>query len=162
VMAPDIADLVRAVMERTQVPPEGLCLELTESVFMGDVDYFERTLGNLKALGVQLAMDDFGTGYSSLNYLKRFPFDSVKVDRSFVDGLGTDPHDSGLVAAIIAMAAALGLDVTAEGVETQDQLANLKDLACGRAQGYYLARPMPAADLTKLVDEGHRWTVDGH
>jgi diguanylate cyclase (GGDEF)-like protein/PAS domain S-box-containing protein len=160
-LAPDIVGLIRDVLARTGVRPGSLCLELTESLFMGDVEYFGRTLAALKGLGVQLAMDDFGTGYSSLSYLKRFPFDSVKVDRSFVDGLGTDPHDSGLVAAIIAMADALGLDVTAEGVETQDQLAQLKDLNCRRAQGYYLARPMPAADLTELIDASHIWDVSG-
>ena len=124
---------------------------------MEDVDYFGRTLAGLKAWESSLAIDDFGTGYSSLSYLKRFPVDAVKVDRAFVDGLGTDPHDSALVAAIVAMADALGLEVTAEGVETQDQLANLKRLQCRRAQGFYLARPMPAAAMTRLVAESHRW-----
>ena len=84
----------------------------------------------------------------------------MKVDRSFVDGLGSDPHDSALVAAIVAMAGALGLEVTAEGVETRDQLVNLKRLQCRRAQGFYLARPMPAASMTGLVAESHRWQVD--
>ena len=158
-LAPDVVDLVAAVLARTGVCPSDLCLELTESVFMGDVDYFSKTLDNLKGLGVRLALDDFGTGYSSLSYLKRFPFDAVKVDRSFVDGLGTDPHDSDLVAAIVAMANALGLDVTAEGVETEDQLAKLATLHCERAQGYFLARPMVAAALTRLVEQHHTWAV---
>jgi diguanylate cyclase (GGDEF)-like protein/PAS domain S-box-containing protein len=158
-LAPDVVDLVASVLTRTGVRPSDLCLELTESVFMGDVDYFSKTLDNLKTLGVRLALDDFGTGYSSLSYLKRFPFDAVKVDRSFVDGLGTDQHDSDLVAAIVAMADALGLDVIAEGVETQDQLANLMKLHCGRVQGYYLARPMVADALTRLVEERHTWPV---
>ena len=158
-LAPDVVDLVASVLERTGTRPSDLCLELTESVFMGDVEYFTKTLGNLKALGVRLAIDDFGTGYSSLSYLKRFPFDAVKVDRSFVDGLGTDPHDSALVAAILAMAAALGLDVIAEGVETEDQLANLRRLHCSQVQGFYLARPMLAAALTRLVEQRHLWPV---
>jgi diguanylate cyclase (GGDEF)-like protein/PAS domain S-box-containing protein len=159
-IAPDIAALIEDVLRRTGARPEGLCLELTESVFMEDVEYFGRTLATLKTLGVQLAIDDFGTGYSSLSYLKRFPVDAVKVDRAFVDGLGTDPHDSALVAAIVAMADALGLEVTAEGVETRDQLANLKKLQCRRAQGYYLARPMPEAAMNRLMAESHRWQVD--
>jgi diguanylate cyclase (GGDEF)-like protein/PAS domain S-box-containing protein len=159
-LAPDVASLMQDVLRRTGARPGSLCLELTESVFMGDVDYFGRTLAGLKAVGVRLAIDDFGTGYSSLSYLKRFPVDAVKVDRAFVDGLGTDPHDSALVAAIVAMADALDLQVTAEGVETQDQLAILKRLQCPRAQGFYLARPMPAAAMNQLVAESHRWRVD--
>jgi diguanylate cyclase (GGDEF)-like protein/PAS domain S-box-containing protein len=156
----DIAALIEDVLTRTGIPPESLCLELTESVLMADVDYCETTLAALKTLGVRLSIDDFGTGYSSLSYLKRFPVDAVKVDRAFIDGLGTYPHDLALVAAIVAMADALGLDVTAEGVETHAQLANLKRLQCRRAQGFYLARPMPAAAMTELIVESHRWRVD--
>jgi EAL domain-containing protein (putative c-di-GMP-specific phosphodiesterase class I) len=158
-VAVDIAGLIEDVLKRTGARAEDLCLELTESVFMEDVDYFGTTLAGLKALGVHLAIDDFGTGYSSLSYLKRFPVDAVKVDRSFIDGLGTDPHDSALVAAIVAMAAALDLDVTAEGVETQGQLANLKSLHCQRAQGFYLAAPMPADALGRFIETSHRWNV---
>jgi EAL domain-containing protein (putative c-di-GMP-specific phosphodiesterase class I) len=160
-LVPGFADVVKDVLTRTGVCATDLCLELTESVFMGDVDYFATMLAGLKALGVRLSIDDFGTGYSSLSYLKRFPVDAVKVDRAFVDGLGTDPHDTALVAAIIAMAAALDLEVTAEGVETSDQLAIVRRLGCQRAQGFFLARPMPAADLTRLVVEAHHWPVSG-
>ena len=158
-LASDVIHLVEDVLRRTGVRPPDLCLELTESVFMEDVEYFERTLASLKRLGVRLAIDDFGTGYSSLSYLKRFPVDAVKVDRSFIDGLGTEPNDSALVAAIIAMAAALGLEVTAEGVETLQQLSILEALHCDRAQGFYLARPMTAADMTSLVATSPRWKV---
>jgi EAL domain-containing protein (putative c-di-GMP-specific phosphodiesterase class I) len=158
-LSSDIAGMVADVLARTGTNPGDLWLELTESVFMEDVDYFERTLASLKRIGVRLAIDDFGTGYSSLSYLKRFPVDAVKVDRSFVDGLGTDPHDSALVGAIVAMADALGLEVTAEGVETQDQLASLKRLHCRRAQGFYMARPMTADSVIRLVGESHRWNV---
>jgi diguanylate cyclase (GGDEF)-like protein/PAS domain S-box-containing protein len=157
--APDISVLVADVVRRSGVDAETLTLELTESLFMEDVDYFAKTMNSLKALGVRLSIDDFGTGYSSLSYLKRFPVDAVKVDRSFVDGLGSDPNDSALVAAIIAMANALGLDVIAEGVETQDQLDNLKRLECARAQGFYLARPMPAEAFRQLVTQEFRWSV---
>jgi EAL domain-containing protein (putative c-di-GMP-specific phosphodiesterase class I) len=125
---------------------------------MEDVDY-SGTLASLKALGVRLAIDDFGTGYSSLSYLKQFSLDAVKVDRTFVDGLGTDPHDTALVTAIVAMADALQLEVTAEGVETLDQLLNLERLGCPRAQGFYLARPMPPEDLTQLLVASHHWPL---
>jgi diguanylate cyclase (GGDEF)-like protein/PAS domain S-box-containing protein len=159
-LAPDVAGLVEGVLKRVALPPTSLCLELTESVFMEDTNYFGRTLAGLKDLGVGLAIDDFGTGYSSLSYLKRFPVDAVKVDRGFVDGLGTDPHNTALVAAIIAMAGALGLAVTAEGVETLEQLRILRQLGVPFAQGFYFARPMPANEITQLVRDGHRWTVD--
>ncbi|HEX2783765.1 MAG TPA: EAL domain-containing protein [Ilumatobacteraceae bacterium] len=159
-LAPDIAGVVKDVLTRTGAPPESLCLELTESVFMEDVEYFGATLAGLKAVGVQLSIDDFGTGYSALSYLKQFPVDAVKVDRAFVEGLGSDAHDTALVAAIVAMAAALGLEVTAEGVETHEQLVNLEKLQCQRAQGYYLARPMPADAMNQLVVDAHRWQLD--
>ncbi|HUC37133.1 MAG TPA: PAS domain S-box protein [Acidimicrobiales bacterium] len=159
-LAPEVTGLVQDVLRRTGARPEHLCLELTESVFMEDVDYFARTLSALKALGVGLSIDDFGTGYSSLSYLKRFPVDAVKVDRAFINGLGSDPYDTALVAAIVAMAHALELEVTAEGVETHDQLVSLKGLDCRRAQGFYLARPMPAGALTELVAKSHHWQID--
>jgi EAL domain-containing protein (putative c-di-GMP-specific phosphodiesterase class I) len=158
-IAPDVVGLVGDVLRRCGADPSSLCLELTESVFMEDVEYFARTMAGLRALGVRLAIDDFGTGYSSLSYLQRFPVDAVKVDRAFVEGLGHDRQQSGLVAAIIAMADALGLDVTAEGVETREQLDILAGLRCPRAQGYFLARPMPADALSRLVAESHRWPI---
>jgi EAL domain-containing protein (putative c-di-GMP-specific phosphodiesterase class I) len=117
------------------------------------LDNCATTLADCKALGVRLLIDDFGTGYSSLSYLNRFPLDGVKVDRSFIEGLGADRHHSALVAAIIAMATAMGLEVTAEGVETQDQLADLVRLGCQRAQGYYLDRPMTADAMGRVVAE---------
>jgi diguanylate cyclase (GGDEF)-like protein len=159
-LAPDIAGMIHSVLTRSGIRPSDLCLELTESVFMEDVGYFGRTLDGLKALGVYLSIDDFGTGYSSLSYLKTFPVDAVKVDRVFVDGLGTDPHDTALVAAIVAMANALDLEVTAEGVENHEQLMGLKRIDVPRAQGYYLARPMPADAIAKLVADQYRWEVD--
>jgi diguanylate cyclase (GGDEF)-like protein/PAS domain S-box-containing protein len=156
--APNLVELVSDVIERTGVQPGGLCLELTESLFMRDVVHFEKTMSGLKKLGVTLSIDDFGTGYSALSYLQRFPIDAVKVDRSFVMGLGVDPHASALVAAIVAMADALGIDATAEGVETTDQLAGLKNVGCTRAQGYLFARPMPGNAMDELVAQSHHWT----
>jgi EAL domain-containing protein (putative c-di-GMP-specific phosphodiesterase class I) len=155
-----LATTIEAVARRTGIRASDLCLELTESVCMEYVDYFERTLTGLKSLGLDLAIDDFGIGYSALSYLKRFPFDAVKVDRAFVDGLGTDPHDTALVTAIVAMACALGLQVTAEGVETSGQLSCLKSLGVRRAQGFYLAEPATADVIGRLVGESYRWPVD--
>ncbi|CAN5625659.1 hypothetical protein BH10ACT2_BH10ACT2_20560 [soil metagenome] len=150
-LSPDITDRIARVLARSGMCSSDLCLELTESVFMQDADYFGRTLNDLKALGVSLAIDDFGTGYSSLNYLRRFPVDAVKIDRAFVDGLETDSNDTALVQAIIAMSQALGLSLTAEGVETGQQMACLLNLGVPRGQGFYLARPMPADRITQLV-----------
>ena len=147
---PDIADRIHDILRATGRQPSTLCLELTESVSMENVDY-SGTLAALKALGVRLAIDDFGTGYSSLSYLKRFSLDAVKVDRTFVDGLGTDPHDTALVTAIVAMADALRLEVTAEGVETRDQLLNLEQLGCPRTG--FLPR---AADAPRAADGAPR------
>jgi predicted signal transduction protein with EAL and GGDEF domain len=158
--APGLVEHVVSTMRRTGVRPADLCLEMTESVLMDDVHHSEEIVAALKTIGVQLAIDDFGTGYSSLSYLKRFPVDTVKVDRSFVSGLGTDPHDTALVAAIVAMAAALGLQVTAEGVETELQLSRLRKLGCHRAQGYLLGRPMPAVAMSHLVAKSHWRHID--
>ena len=159
-LAGDIVDLVRNVLTQTGLDPADLCLELTESVFMEDAEFFGNTLARLKALGVTLAIDDFGTGYSSLSYLKRFPVDAVKIDRAFVDGLATDAHDSAIVAAIVAMAGALALDLTAEGVETAEQLAALRALNVERAQGYLLAPPAPPEGISTLIETAHRWNLE--
>ena len=160
VLHQDILLTVRDVLSRTKVPPSSLSLELTESLLMEDVSYCVNVLQSLKEIGVELVVDDFGTGYSSLSYLSLFPFDEVKIDRSFIDGLGKNAHDSALVAAIIAMSEALGLDVTAEGIETQEQMDLLKGLRCPKAQGFLFARPLPAKDLTKMIRNNHRWSTD--
>jgi diguanylate cyclase (GGDEF)-like protein/PAS domain S-box-containing protein len=157
---PKIVGQVEEVLRRHGVRPETLCLEMTESLLMADVAYFETLLASFKQLGVLLSIDDFGTGYSSLSYLKRFPVDAVKIDRTFVDGLGTDAHDTALVTAIVAMASALDLEVVAEGVETSGQLTNLGRLHCTHAQGFYLSRPMPPEGITRLLATSHRWSID--
>jgi EAL domain-containing protein (putative c-di-GMP-specific phosphodiesterase class I) len=118
---------------------------------MADAQSTVETLQSLKALGIGLAIDDFGTGYSSLAYLKLFPVDTLKVDRSFVDGLGEDPQDTAIVHSVVALAKALGLSVTGEGIETDRQRLLLRDLGCERGQGYFFARPCPAADLEPLL-----------
>jgi EAL domain-containing protein (putative c-di-GMP-specific phosphodiesterase class I) len=118
-------------------------LEITETTVMKDTGATINTLHQLKELGVKLAIDDFGTGYSSLSYLRQFPVDTLKIDRSFVDGLGREAHDTELVRSVIAMAKSLSLAVTSEGIETMEQLNQLLQLGCDRGQGFYFARPLP-------------------
>jgi len=143
----EVAEAVRAA----GIAPQTLVLELTESAVVEDTELAVRRLRELKALGVQLAIDDFGTGYSSLNYLRHFPFDVLKIDRSFVAGLDRDEHDAAIVAAIVQMARTLGLSVVAEGVERPEQLERLRELGCDRAQGRLLAEPMPADAIERLM-----------
>jgi EAL domain-containing protein (putative c-di-GMP-specific phosphodiesterase class I) len=140
------------------VEPADVCLEITETALMADAELTLEILDRLHDQGLRLAIDDFGTGYSSLTYLKRFPVDVIKVDRSFVAGLGTDPDDTAIVRTIVSMADALRLEVTAEGVETETQRTELIALGCDRAQGYLFARPEPAAAATErlLADAADR------
>jgi diguanylate cyclase (GGDEF)-like protein/PAS domain S-box-containing protein len=130
-----------------------LCLEITESLLMADPEVAAARLRELKALGVSLAIDDFGTGYSSLAYLKWFPVDTVKLDRSFVRGAATDRADQAIVAAVVDMAHALGMSVVAEGVEEASQYKALMAAGCDRAQGFYMSRPMPATGLEPYLFE---------
>jgi EAL domain-containing protein (putative c-di-GMP-specific phosphodiesterase class I) len=149
----DLVDMVEAVLRETGLAPSTLEFEITESVLMSDASQATRILESLKALGVRLSVDDFGTGYSSLSYLKRFPIDTVKIDRSFVDGLGQDPADSAIVAAVVGVANALKLETIAEGVETSLELGELIKLGCTYAQGYLFARPQPAGELVSILDK---------
>ena len=135
------------VLRRTGVDPDVVWLEITESTLMRDPQSAVTTLEALRALGVHLAVDDFGTGYSSMSYLKRFPVETLKVDRTFVDGLGRDPEDSAICTAIVSLAHALGLRAIAEGVETPEQLAELRTLGCEYAQGFLFGRPVPASNV---------------
>ena len=130
--------------------------ELTETAVMSNPDAAARNLRALKTLGVQLSLDDFGTGYSSLAQLKRFPFDFVKIDRSFISGVGSNAEDEAIAAAIIAMAHSMGLKVVAEGVETAEQLAVMHSLKCDEMQGYLFSRPLPAGEFAALVKSGRR------
>jgi EAL domain-containing protein (putative c-di-GMP-specific phosphodiesterase class I) len=148
---PDLVPEIARILRETGVDPRCLKLELTETTVMADVESTSGTLRDLKALGLALAIDDFGTGYSSLSYLKRLPLDTLKVDRSFVDGLGTDPQDTAIVRTVIALAKSLHLEVTGEGVETAEQSAQLQELGCDRGQGYLFARPLTAEAVTDLL-----------
>ncbi|MHC6227507.1 sensor domain-containing protein [Pseudomonas sp. X10] len=135
---------IATVLDETGLPPACLELELTESILMREVNEAMQILDNLKNLGLSIAVDDFGTGYSSLNYLKQFPIDVLKIDRTFVDGLPEGEQDAQIARAIIAMAHSLNLAVIAEGVETHEQLEFLREHSCDEVQGYLFGRPMPA------------------
>ncbi|QJR14300.1 bifunctional diguanylate cyclase/phosphodiesterase [Usitatibacter palustris] len=142
---------LRHMLHHTGIDPALVELELTERVIVEGVGESRSTLDQVAALGVGIAIDDFGTGYSGLAYLKRFPIDTVKIDQSFIRDLTVDPDDAAIVTAIVAMAKSLGIDVVAEGVETQEQLEALQRLGCHRAQGFLLGRPMSARDIDKLL-----------
>jgi len=154
---PNLVSDVRAIITDTHINPSQVELEITESVLMDDVEMSEDTLGQLKRLGVKLVVDDFGTGYSSLSYLRRFPVDVLKVDRSFVDGLGSDPSDSAIVTAIVTLAHTLGLSAIAEGVETVEQLDELRRLGCDMGQGFLMARPGTGHDIGELLGRRPTW-----
>ncbi|MEV0897538.1 bifunctional diguanylate cyclase/phosphodiesterase [Actinoplanes sp. NPDC049802] len=150
----DLAETVAAVLAETGMPAGRLCLEMTESVLMTDTEANLEQLVRLKALGLTLAIDDFGTGYSSLAYLRRFPVDTLKIDRSFVERLGVIADDTALTDTIVRLGHSLGMSTVAEGIEEFGQLAALREMGCGFAQGYYFSRPVPAADAGRLFLEG--------
>ena len=147
----DLVEKVSAILDQTGLPPGLLELEITESVIMKRAEAVIPVLRELKEMGIRIAIDDFGTGYSSLSYLKRFPIDTLKVDRSFVGDIGSDPDDAVITTAIIALAKSLRLIVVAEGVETAEQHAFLKSQGCDLMQGYYLSKPLPAAEFEETV-----------
>ena len=150
-----LADCISRALTSTGLPAASLCLEITENVLMGDADFYLEALLGLKFLGVSLAVDDFGMGYSSLAYLQRFPVDTLKIDKTFVDGLGTgEPRAQAIPRAVITLAGDLGMAAVAEGVETLDQARELVALGCEYAQGYYFARPESADSITELLRAG--------
>lgn len=147
-----LAEEVAETLRSTGLPASQLCLEITETVLMSDTSSTQSTLDALHALGVSVAIDDFGTGYSSLSYLKRFAIDVVKLDRTFIEGLVTDPVDAEIASAVIRLSAALGISTVAEGVETDSQRQMLAALGCPLIQGYLTARPLPAPDFLTFWD----------
>jgi diguanylate cyclase (GGDEF)-like protein/PAS domain S-box-containing protein len=150
----DIAGVVRHALERSGLEPHLLRLEVTETVIMEDVEQVSATLARVTELGVTVSIDDFGTGYSSLLYLKRLPVSELKIDSAFVQGLGVDPEDETIVKGIVQLAQALGLTTVAEGVETEEQLAHVRQLGCTSAQGYLLGRPMPGEVFWEWLEHG--------
>jgi diguanylate cyclase (GGDEF)-like protein/PAS domain S-box-containing protein len=151
---PELLDSIKSVLHDTGMAAEHLLLELTESVVMENPARAVVTLDALHDLGIGLAVDDFGTGYSSLSYLKRFPFNMLKIDRSFVMDIPRDADDMTIVEAVVGLAHSLKLEVTAEGVETVEQLAFLRELGCDHIQGFLVSRPVPAAEMEALLVRG--------
>jgi diguanylate cyclase (GGDEF)-like protein len=147
----DLAEQVAAVLRSTRIDPAQLCLEITESLAMDDVDTTKAVLSTLHGLGISLAIDDFGTGHSSLGYLARFPVDVIKIDQSFVRQIDQDPVKSAIVCAVVGLADAIGSETVVEGVETQAELEQLEGLGCHVAQGFYFSRPLPATSFTDLL-----------
>ncbi len=151
VVRSDVASMVAKKLESSGLDPKLLELEITENTLLEDADACARSLRELKALGVRLVLDDFGTGYSSLSSLRQLTIDALKIDRSFVEGLGRDGEDGAIVNAVLSMADALDVGVTAEGVETDDQLARLREQGCEFAQGFLFGRPAPAERVATLI-----------
>jgi diguanylate cyclase (GGDEF)-like protein/PAS domain S-box-containing protein len=151
---PDFVDDVAELLRDTKLDPSLLVLEITESVLMRDAEESVERLRSLNDLGVRLAIDDFGTGYSSLSYLKRFPVDILKIDRSFVEGLARGAEESALARAIVQIGRSLRLRTVAEGIEDADQLARLRDIGCDFGQGYFLATPVPAYEISAMLGDG--------
>jgi diguanylate cyclase (GGDEF)-like protein len=148
---PRAFEIVVETLERAGLAPELLCVEITESALVEDAAATATILGRLKELGVRLALDDFGTGYSSLTYVRRFPIDTLKIDRSFIDGIVGSSEDEAIVTAVLSMGRALGVSVVAEGVETEEQASRLRTLGCKLAQGYLFSRPVSPEAVDALL-----------
>lgn len=147
----DLVSMIDRILKETQLDPHTLELEITESMGMKNPEATLKTLQELKSMGVNIAIDDFGTGYSSIYYLKRFPIDSMKIDRSFVDDVTTDPNDATIVLAMLALANSLNISVIAEGVENKEQLNFLSKNGCKRIQGYFFSRPVAPEGFEQLL-----------
>jgi diguanylate cyclase (GGDEF)-like protein/PAS domain S-box-containing protein len=156
-LQPNLVEDIRKLLVELDLPPKALKLEITESTVMADPSAAVEMLQQIKSLGIHLAIDDFGTGYSSLSYLHRFPLDTLKIDRSFISGMGDDGEGMEIARTILPMANNLRLDVVAEGVETIQQVALLKKLHCKYGQGYYFSRPLSAEGTTALLAEDLAW-----
>jgi EAL domain-containing protein (putative c-di-GMP-specific phosphodiesterase class I) len=147
----NLTEMVTKVIKETDMPAPLLDIEITESTDMADSSIL--ILNQLTAMGLQTSIDDFGTGYSSLGSLTRFPINTIKIDRTFIKDSMIDVNAGAIVKAIIAMAHSLNMEVIAEGVETEDQLAFLQSLGCDKIQGYLFSRPVPGEDFTKLLEK---------
>lgn len=153
----DLISTVLGALRAGAMEPGELKLEITESIMMRDPQASLEAMKTFKSMNIHLVIDDFGTGYSSLSYLKRFPVDTLKVDKSFVDGLGKDAESTAIVTAVISLAKSLGMRVTAEGIETREQMEHLQRLDCDQGQGYHFSRPLPRAAAEELLARNPRW-----
>lgn len=156
-------NLLRAVMEALEaaaLPPSRLELEITESVLLQSDDSTLATLHELRSRGLSIVMDDFGTGYSSLSYLRSFPFDKIKIDRSFISDLSESADSLLIVRSIVSLARSLGITTTAEGVETAEQLSHLRNIGCNEAQGFYFSHPQRADALAQLLSQNRPSLAD--
>ncbi len=149
--SPKLVDVVRGALEASGLPPSRLEVEITEGVLLQDEAGNLATLHRLRDLGVRVAMDDFGTSYSSLGYLRSFPFDKIKIDRSFVRDLPGSADCLAVVRAIAGLGSSLGIATTAEGVQTAEQMRRIRAEGCDQVQGYLVSRPVPAAEIPALV-----------
>jgi EAL domain-containing protein (putative c-di-GMP-specific phosphodiesterase class I) len=152
-----LATVVAALAE-SGLPPHRLELEMTESIFLDGGEQVQEMLKNLRTLGIRTSLDDFGTGYSSLNYLRRFPFDKIKIDKSFIDDVTARDENLAIIRAIVTLAEALGMSTTEEGVESTGQVVRLRDAGCTHIQGYVFSPPRPADDIIAMFEsrlEGH-------
>jgi len=152
---PEFPQLIAEILNQTGLPANVLELEITESLLAKNVELAIETLTELKAVGVQLSIDDFGTGYSSLSYLKKFPLDRLKIDKSFVSEINLNVDDAAIATAITSMAKSMGLDVIAEGVETEEQLNKILQCGCREIQGYYFSRPLSVEDTESFIENSH-------
>ena len=149
---PALVEQVARILSKTGLEPDSLRLEITESTFMENAELAARILADLQQIGVQFQIDDFGTGYSSLSYLQQFPINTIKIDRTFIGRIGRDGHNSEIVRTILTLARDLGMGTIAEGIETEDQLAQLKNLDCQLGQGFLIARPMEPSRVENLLE----------
>jgi EAL domain-containing protein (putative c-di-GMP-specific phosphodiesterase class I) len=149
---PDLASTVEKVLRETGLEAQCLSLDITETVYVKALEGNTAALAELKKLGVRISIDDFGTGYSSLAYLKRLPADILKIDKSFVAGLGEDVEDTAIMQMVIDLAHTFGMEVVAEGIESEEQVELLKGMGCDLAQGYHFAEPLPPEAVPEVFE----------
>jgi diguanylate cyclase (GGDEF)-like protein len=158
---PDLGEHIQSALDKHKVPANLITIEITESLSLDTAEEQLETLNRIKSVGVGISIDDFGTGYSNLNYLKKYPIDEIKIDKSFVDEITSDPHDKAIATTIIAIAHNLNLRVVAEGVETKEQLSVLAKNGCDILQGYYYSQPLPEREMTKLLEDSAELDLTG-